>query len=75
MMNDPTPTIPPNSAPPRLALTRIEAAQAIGVSPRSIDALLADRSSDFPIVRIGSRVVVPVRELADWLGNQTGGRK
>lgn len=54
----------------RLALTRTEAAEAIGVSPRSIDTLLADRTSGFPYLKCGSRVVVPVRELADWLGEQ-----
>lgn len=58
--------------PPRLALTRIEAARAIGVSPRSIDALIADRTSGFPVVRVGARIVIPVRGLDSWLADQTG---
>jgi excisionase family DNA binding protein len=67
-----------NDDPPRLALTRPEAAQAIGVSARSIDALIADRTSGFPILRLGTRVLVPVKELTEWLTEQTrkkGGRQ
>lgn len=60
----------PNDHPSRLALTRTEAARAIGVSARSIDALIADRTSGFPIVRIGARVVVPVHDLERWLSER-----
>jgi len=59
-----------HSSVQRLGLTRTEAAKAIGVSPRSIDTLIADRTSGFPFVKIGTKVVVPVRELADWLAAQ-----
>lgn len=55
---------------PRIALTREEAADAIGVSSRMIDTLIADRTSGFPVARIGARVVIPVRELAEWLAQQ-----
>ena len=72
-MNDRTSTNPPKGAPPRLALTRIEAARSIGVSPRSIDVLIADRTSGFPVVRVGARVVVPVKELTQWLTERSNG--
>ena len=50
----------------RLALTIAEAAQAIGVSER----LLRDFLPEIPHVHIGKRVVIPVRELRDWLGDR-----
>ena len=67
-------TIPPDSNAVRLALTRTEAARAIGISPRSIDALIADRTSGFPIIRVGARVVVPIRLLEQWLTDQVHGK-
>lgn len=70
--------IPPTTSPtpanvaqvPRLALTRTEAAEAIGVSARMIDSLLADRNAAFPAVRLGARVAIPVRELQNWLAEK-----
>ena len=59
-----------NADAPRLALSRVAAARAIAVSPRTIDMLIADRSSGFPIVRIGGRVVVPIGPLETWLAEQ-----
>ena len=55
-------------AVPRLAIRRTEA--AAGLSPRSIDVLLAGRTSGFPYLKCGSRVVIPVRELVEWLAQQ-----
>ena len=55
---------------PRLALSREEAAYAISVSPRLVDSLIADRSSGFPVRRVHNRVVIPVRELTEWLAAQ-----
>lgn len=52
---------------PKIGLTREEAAEAMGVSSRTVDTLIADRDSGFPVARIGSRVVIPVRELTAWL--------
>ena len=42
------------------------AAAAVGVSERT----LRDRMSEIPRVYFGRRVVIPVRELRDWLGHQ-----
>lgn len=47
---------------PRIGLTRGEAAEAMGVSSRTIDTLIAERTSGFSVARIGARVVIPVRE-------------
>ncbi len=58
---------------PRIGLTREEAAEAMGISSRTIDTLIADRTSGFPVARIGARVVIPVRELAEWLAQQARG--
>ena len=55
----------------RLALSRVDAATAISVSPRTIDALLADETSGFPHAKIFNRTVIPVRELEDWLTAKT----
>ena len=59
-----------HGTPQRLALTRTEAAKAIGVSPRTIDSLIADRANAFPLLRIGSRVLIPVGLLEIWLAEQ-----
>ena len=64
---------PSNPPVPRLAFNRVESAESMGVSPRTVDALIADLTSGFPVVRIGSRVVIPIRELADWLAIQAKG--
>ncbi len=69
--NPPTAATPTaGSGVPRLGLTREEAAAAIGVSPRTVDALIADRTSGFPVARIGSKPIVPVRELVEWLAER-----
>jgi excisionase family DNA binding protein len=48
-----------------LAVSYAEAAQLLGVSERTVKELAAQR--EFPIVRLGGRVVVPVRALDEWL--------
>lgn len=54
----------------RLALTRDEAAASLGVSLRTIDGLIADRESGFPISRIGRKVLIPVEALESWLASR-----
>ena len=57
-----------NSDAIRVALDRAEAAKAISISKRMIDKLIAGAPENgFPIARVGGRVVVPIRELEDWL--------
>lgn len=52
----------------RLTVSVEEMGHMIGVS-RSKAYELA-RSDGFPSVRVGGRIVVPVRELEDWLASQ-----
>jgi excisionase family DNA binding protein len=57
----------------RLALGAAEAAPALGISERSLWTLT--KSGDIPHVRIGRRVLYPVRALDTWLEEQAkGGR-
>lgn len=72
-MSSPTKT----TTAPRLALTRVEAAKAMGISARSVDSLIADRTSGFPVARVGRKVLIPTDELRQWLSNRasaTSGR-
>jgi hypothetical protein len=51
------------SVPPRLALTKVEAAQSLGVS---VDFLEAHVLPDLAVIREGRKVLVPVTELERW---------
>jgi len=55
---------------PVLALRRVQAAKSLGISPRKLDELVADRTSGIPVVRLGTRVVFPVDLLRQWLADQ-----
>jgi excisionase family DNA binding protein len=52
------------SVPGRLALSKAEAAEALGVS---VDFLEDHVMDDLRIVRRGRRRLIPVRELERWL--------
>ncbi len=55
----------------RVALTRAETAEALGVSPRSVDMLIAGRRvNGLPVVYIGRKPVVPIDLLRAWLADQ-----
>lgn len=54
----------------RLALNRREAAAALGVSLPVFDKL--SFRDDFPVVRIGRRVLVPIDGLREWLKRESG---
>lgn len=51
---------------PRLALTKAEAAQSLGVS---VDYLEGHLMPELRLVRRGRRVLISVRELERWLDN------
>lgn len=55
---------------PRLALRASQAAKALGISPRLLATLVAEKR--VPHVRINSVLLFPVRELQDWLTSQIG---
>lgn len=52
----------------KMLLSISEAAAMLGISRPSIYQLI--HSADFPIVRLGGRVLVPVRQLQEWLDEQ-----
>lgn len=56
---------------PRLCVKVEEMAEMIGVS-RAVGYELA-RRSDFPTIRSGRRILVPVAGLEKWLEAQAGG--
>jgi hypothetical protein len=58
---------PSSEAPPRLALSTVEAAASIGVS---VDFFDEHVRPDLRVVRRGRRVLVPVRELDKWLDRE-----
>lgn len=53
----------------RAALSKDEAAQALGVS---VDYLEKHVLPDLPTVRKGARVLIPVKELEGWLDRTAG---
>lgn len=66
--HDPGPVRP---GPPALALTREDAAAALGISVRTLDALTRDRDARLPRLRIGARVLYPTDELRRWLAERS----
>ena len=58
----------PNAAWPCLALRAPEAAEALGISTRTLWALTASR--DVPHVRLGRAVLYPVKDLTEWLSER-----
>ena len=54
----------------RLTMTVTEAGKALGVS-RPVAYELAKRE-DFPVVRVGRRLLVPVDGLREWLKKESG---
>ena len=55
------------AAPPRIALTKIEAATSLGVS---VDFFEAHVQPDLRVVREARKVLVPVVELERWVAER-----
>ena len=53
-----------------LALRTREAAKALGISPRLLATLVAEKR--VPHVRVNKALIFPVRELQEWLTSQIG---
>jgi excisionase family DNA binding protein len=53
-----------SSGNPRLALSKAEAAAALGVS---VDFLEDHILGELPVVRVGRRRLIPITELERWL--------
>lgn len=58
------PALGPPGRVPRLALSKAEAAAALGVS---VDYLEEHVMAELRIVRRGRRRLIPIRELENWL--------
>lgn len=58
---------------PRIALRREEAAEALGVSDRTLWTWT--KAGDVPHVRIGGVVMYPVDGLRDWLASRQNGNE
>lgn len=52
----------------KMLLSISEVAAVLGISRPSIYQLI--HSADFPIVRLGGRVLIPVKQLQEWLDEQ-----
>ncbi len=55
---------------PHLGLRPKEAAKALGISPRKLWELTADRTSGIPHARFGKTIVYPTDELTLWLASR-----
>lgn len=60
--------VPLRRITPRLALSKAEAAQALGIS---VDFLEDHVLAELRVVRIGRRRLIPVAELERWLAERT----
>lgn len=52
----------------KMLLSISEAAAALGISRPSIYRLL--HTEDFPVVHLGGRVLIPTKQLEDWIDAQ-----
>jgi excisionase family DNA binding protein len=58
------PKSPPTRRVPRLAVTKVEAAESLGVS---VDFLEDHVMRELRVVRRGRRLLIPLHEIARWL--------
>lgn len=57
----------------KMALSVAEAAEALGISRRSLYNLI--QSDGFPVLELGGRRVIPVDLLQEWMHKRVEGRK
>lgn len=57
----------------KLALSVTEAAEALGISRRSLYNLM--KSDGFPVLELGGRRVIPVDLLQQWMHERAGVRQ
>ena len=56
-----------------LFLNAATVAKVLGVSPSSGYELMHEK--DFPVLKIGSRMVVPKEKFVEWVERHTGGQR
>lgn len=54
----------------KLTISATELPRVLGVGRNTAYELV--KRSDFPAVRIGRRIVIPIDALKEWLNNHTG---
>ena len=73
MRNDPdngaTPAKPDVQLTP-IGLSPAQAAAVLSISKRTLSALMANRDSGIPFVRLGGRIIFPRDRLQAWLEAQ-----
>mgnify|MGYP004673597365 FL=1 len=57
----------------KMLLSISEVATTLGVSRPTIYRLLY--TEDFPVVHLGGRVLIPIKQLEDWIDAQVGNVK
>lgn len=72
MATDPLPADAPAATPARIALRPREAAAALGISPRKLWEITADRNSGIPHCRFGKTLIYPTDALRRWLELKAG---
>jgi excisionase family DNA binding protein len=71
-MTAPTTTTPISE---KIGLRPDEAAELLGLGRQAIDELLKRSTDPIPSFRYGTRVVIPRRELVEWVGTQAKGTR
>ena len=54
----------------RLTFTVGEAAQVLGIGTSKMSQLT--KSKDFPVIRVGRRILIPIHKFEEWIDNNVG---
>ena len=55
----------------KVTITRKEGAESMGIGVIAFDSLLRRQDDPLPSIRVGRRVLIPVKEFEEWLSRQT----
>ena len=56
-----------------LVLNASTVAKVLGIAPSSADELMHEK--DFPVLKVGNRMVVPKEKFIQWVERHTGGQQ
>ena len=56
-----------------LFLNAVIVAKVLGIAPSSAYALMHE--ADFPVLKVGSRMVIPKEKFIQWVERRTGGQQ
>ncbi len=54
----------------RLTFTVSEAAQVLGIGDSKMRQLT--KSKDFPVIKVGTRILIPIHRFEEWIDNNVG---